>query len=88
MRYKFNPLTSEFDIVTGCADAAASELSLRFDEASPTVMYLAEGTFGALDSEAKWKIKKIEITGSLVSIKNASDAFDQIRDDRLVLSYV
>jgi hypothetical protein len=51
-------------------------------------MYLAEGNFGALDSEPKWKIKKIEILGPIVSIKLASAEFDKIWDDRLVLTYV
>jgi hypothetical protein len=64
------------------------ETELRFDEFSSTVMYLADGIFGALNSEAKWKIKKIEITGALVSIKLASAEFDQIWDDRLGLTYV
>jgi hypothetical protein len=68
--------------------AADPTLSLRFDEVSASVMYLAEGLFGALDSEAKWKIKKIEITGSAVSIKNASSDFDQIWNNRTSLIYV
>lgn len=63
-------------------------LSLRFDEVSANIMYLAEGLFGALDSEAKWKIKKIEITGGYVSIKNASDDFDQVWTNRASLTYV
>jgi hypothetical protein len=69
-------------------NAIAPELSLRFDEVSATLYYLAEGTFGALDSEPKWKIKKIEITGSFVSIKNSSENFDQIWNNRASLTYV
>ena len=88
MRFKFNPLTSTFDVVAGCAPIPASETSLQVDEVSSSLIYLGEGTFGALTSEAKWKIKKIVITGSTVSIKNASDAFDQIWDDRVALTYV
>lgn len=68
--------------------SASAELSLRFDEISSTEMYLAEGLFGALDSEPKWKIKKIVIIGEEVSIKNASTSFDQIWDNRVSLTYV
>ena len=69
-------------------ETAIAELSLRFDKVSPTLMYLAEGTFGALDSEPKWKIKKIEIVGELVIIKNSSETFNQIWDNRVSLTYV
>ncbi|MFZ4411518.1 MAG: hypothetical protein ACOYOV_00445 [Bacteroidales bacterium] len=88
MRFKFNPLTSTFDVVAGCAAATASETSLQVEEVSASLIYLGEGTFGALTSEAKWKIKKIVISGSTVSIKNASDAFDQIWNNRASLTYV
>lgn len=64
------------------------ELSLRFDQVSTSLMYLAEGIFGALDSDANWKIKKIEITGTSVSIKNASEQFDQVWNNRTSLTYV
>jgi len=61
--------------------------SLRFDEASSTVSYLGEGLYGALTFEPKWKIKKID-TSSGVVITSASDAFDQVWDDRAALTYV
>jgi len=66
------------------------ELSLRFDEITcgSTIMYLGEGKFGALDSEPKWKVKKIEIIGPIVKITNASENFDQIWDNRAGLTYV
>lgn len=68
--------------------APISDLELRFDEVSSTVMYLGEAVIGALESEAKWKIRKIEITGTLVSIKYASGNFDNIWDNRAGLTYV
>lgn len=67
---------------------ASVELPLRFDESSSNIMYLAEGVFGALDNEPKWKIKKIEINGTLFTIKLASNKFNQIWDDRTSLTYV
>jgi hypothetical protein len=61
--------------------------SLRVDQASSTIIYLGQALFGALDSEAKWQIKKIDLSSG-VSIKNASDSFDQIWNNRASLTYV
>jgi hypothetical protein len=69
-------------------DNVVPETSLRFDKVSSSVMYLGEGIFGALDSEPKWKIKKIQITGDYVSITNASTDFNQIWNNRASLIYV
>jgi hypothetical protein len=60
---------------------------LRVDQASSTVIYLGEGLFGALTSEAKWKIKKIDLSSGVV-ITSASESFDQIWDNRASLTYV
>jgi hypothetical protein len=60
---------------------------LRVDQASSTVIYLGEGLFGALTSEAKWLIKKIDLTTGVV-IKAASQDFNQIWDNRASLTYV
>lgn len=60
---------------------------LRVDQASSTVIYLGEGLFGALTSEAKWKIKKIDLSSG-VAITAASESFDQIWDNRAGLTYV
>jgi hypothetical protein len=62
--------------------------SLRFEQVSPTLCYLAYGIFGALDTEAKWKIQKIVISDTDVSITNASTDYNQIWDDRASLTYV
>ena len=61
--------------------------SLRFEQTSSTILYLATGLFGALDSEPKWHIQKID-TSSGVSIKNASEYKDKIWNDRAALTYV
>jgi hypothetical protein len=60
---------------------------LIVDQASSTLIYLGEGLFGALTSEAKWKIKRIDLTSGVV-IKAASQDFDQIWDSRAALTYV
>ncbi len=60
---------------------------LILDNSSSTILYLGEGLFGALTSEAKWKIKKIDLTTG-VRIKCASESFDQIWDNRASLTYV
>ena len=60
---------------------------LRVDQVSSTLLYLGEGLFGALTSEAKWKIKQIDLSSGVV-IKAASEEFDQIWDNRASLIYV
>lgn len=64
-----------------------SASGLIVDQVSSTLIYLGEGLFGALTSEAKWKIKKIDLTSG-VRITSASLDFDQIWDDRAGLTYV
>lgn len=60
---------------------------LRLDVYSSTIIYLGEGLFGALTSEPKWKIKKIDLSSG-VSITAASEEFNQIWDNRVSLTYV
>lgn len=72
----------------GAVSISVQETSLRFDQVSSSVLYLGEGTFGALDNEAKWKIKKIVITGNNVDIKNASNTYNQVWTNRTGLAYV
>jgi hypothetical protein len=60
---------------------------LIVDQASSTIIYLGEGLFGALTSEAKWKIKRIDLSSGVV-IKAASQDFDQIWNNRAALTYV
>lgn len=60
---------------------------LRVDKANDTTIYLGEGLYGALTSEAKWLIKKIDLSSG-VAITAASQEFDQIWDNRTSLTYV
>ncbi|MCS6281444.1 MAG: hypothetical protein HUM72_12500 [Dolichospermum sp.] len=60
---------------------------LIVDQANSTTLYLGEGLYGALTSESKWKIKRIDLSSGVV-IKAASQDFDQIWDNRASLTYV
>lgn len=71
-------------IATSSEDSSSG---LRVDQASSTVIYLGEGLFGALTSEAKWKIKKINLESGVV-ITAASETYNQIWDNRASLTYV
>lgn len=64
-----------------------SSSGLIVDQATSTTIYLGEGLFGALTSEAKWKIKKIDLSSG-VRITSSSTDFDQIWDNRASLTYV
>jgi hypothetical protein len=41
---------------------------IRVDEASDTVTYIGEAEPGSTDSEAKWRIKRIVVSGTVTSI--------------------
>lgn len=84
------PYSEENPLPIKIVTQATEDLSLRFDQvvAGSTIMYLGEGKFGALDSEPKWKIKKIETSGLIIKITYASESFDQIWDNRMGLIYV
>jgi hypothetical protein len=60
---------------------------LRVDTASSTIIYMGEASFSSSESSPLWKIKKID-TSSGVSIKLASNNFDQIWNNRASLTYV
>jgi hypothetical protein len=86
MTLYFNPITGNFEN-SACCDNQDAPRGLVVDQASSTVIYLGEGLFGALTSEAKWRISKIDLSTG-VRIKLASEDFDQIWDNRTTLTYV
>jgi len=81
-----NPLP--VSIPGGGGGSTVVDLELRFDQVSTNLMYLGEAIIGSLESQAKWKIRKVEIIGAAISIKWASGNFDQIWNDRAGLIYV
>ena len=62
-------------------------LGLIVDQVDSVTIYIGEGLFSALTSEAKWKIKKIDLSNG-VRITAASNEFNQIWDNRASLTYV
>ena len=81
----YRPATNDKSKIAVTTESDAS--GLRVDQASSTVIYLGEGLFGALTSEAKWLIKKIDLSSGVV-IQAASEEFNQIWDNRASLTYV
>ena len=81
----YRPATNDKSKVAVTNESDSS--GLRVDQASATVIYLGEGLFGALTSEAKWLIKKIDLSSGVV-ITAASQEYNQIWDNRASLMYV
>jgi hypothetical protein len=50
------------------------------------VIYICKAEFGTATSAAEWYIEEIN-TSDPITIKSASNAFDQIADDRTSLTY-
>ena len=64
-------------------------LSMRIDEASPTVTYVGEAAAGTPESAPNWRIKKLEQAGAVLSIKYVNGDLDwnSVWNDRASLSY-
>jgi len=64
--------------------------SLRFDQATPAILYIGEGSFGALDADAAWRIRRLETVGNITEILYAdgNDFYDNIWDNRAILTYL
>lgn len=60
------------------------------DEASATVTYIGYAATKATTSQPQWQIVKIEISGTITTMKfaNGSYSFNQIWDNRASLTYV
>jgi len=68
------------------------DLALRVQE-SGSFTYIGEADAGTVETDAKWRIKRIETSGSdtdftLVTFASGSDRFDNIWSDRLTLPYI
>lgn len=63
--------------------------TMAFDQASSTVMYLGYAVAGSLTSAAVWKIKKFEISGTVIisSLADSNDLYDNVWDNRGSLTY-
>jgi hypothetical protein len=60
------------------------------DLVSDTVFYFGYAAIGTVTTAAKWKITKLTIAGTLISVTYAdgNDSYDNIWEDRLGLTYV
>lgn len=64
--------------------------SIRVDDASTTITYVGEAPLNSLESSAVWRIKKLETIGTVFKVTwaNGSQAFNNVWDDRLTLTYI
>lgn len=63
--------------------------SVRLDQATASVLYIGEASFGALEADAAWRIRKFETVGAVSSITYAdgNNNYDNIWTNRAGLSY-
>lgn len=63
--------------------------SVRIDDVSATVSYIGRALVGTATNTAAWQIMKVEVSGTVTSIKTAdsNDKFDNIWDNRTSLTY-
>ena len=97
--YLWNPDTLAYEVpVQALTDAemratpintATASYALELDEASATVTYVGEAAAGSSTAAAVWRIKRITLTGSDLSIKwaDGDTNFNNVWDDRAILSY-
>jgi hypothetical protein len=62
---------------------------LELDDASSTVTYVGEAPFGAVASDANWRIFKLTSSGTVLSLTwaDGNDNFDNVWANRASLSY-
>jgi hypothetical protein len=63
--------------------------SVRLDQATSSVLYIGESSFGASESDNCWRIRKFETVGSVSTITYAdgNDHYDNVWTNRAALSY-
>jgi hypothetical protein len=71
------------------AQEDTNQLNVYIDEASSTVTYFGWALPGASTSSAKFRIKKMTISGSVTTLLKAdgNDDFDNVWDNRASLTY-
>lgn len=81
------------DIQTMLTNTLNSLLNPAFDQlddyVSSTVAYHGDASPGTLDTQALWRIKKIEVTGqtSVITFASGTSTFDKVWTNRLSYSY-
>lgn len=69
--------------------AVNSEEAQRIDESSATVTYVGLAAAGSGNASAVWKIKKIEVSGTVTTISwaDGNTNYDNVWNNRASLSY-
>ena len=64
--------------------------AVNIDTPSASLTYIGEAAIASLPSDPVWRIKKLETTGSVLSITwaDGNNAFDNIWDNRSSLIYL
>ena len=63
--------------------------SLRLDQATATTLYIGEASFGSLDGNAVWRIRRFVTVGaeSTMLYADGDDLYDNVWTNRAALSY-
>lgn len=62
--------------------------ALRVDTSANPILYLGEAAPGTLDSQALWRIQRIDTTAVIkIEWADGNDYFDNVWDNRAALSY-
>lgn len=66
------------------------DVQIKVDVVSFDLQYVGEAPVGAGTNENKWKIKRIQTVGNIVSIQFAQGSLDFINkwDDRTIYTYI
>lgn len=64
--------------------------ALRIDEVSASLTYIGDAETGTAATAAKWRVKKIEKTGTetVVTWADGNDKHDNVWDNRVSLTYL
>lgn len=63
--------------------------SIRVDDASSTVTYVGEAPFASSESDAVWRIKKLETIGTVFKVTwaDGNANFDNVWSNRTSITY-
>ncbi len=66
-----------------------SQKSIRVDDATSTVTYVGDAAIGVGESDATWRIKKLETVGTVLKITwaDGNERYDNVWADRASLTY-
>jgi hypothetical protein len=79
-------LPLEYDPSGATKRSVTDNLSLRY-EISGSVIYLGEATIGSAESGSLWRIQEINTGTGKIKWADGNDSFDNIWDNRAILTY-